>query len=91
MTPFQRLSHGDERTLTLQLSQIDTMELLYFLKYIGDHFTECADEHLRNGEHDMRGENIDLAAIGAKYWLEINHQSIFGKPSGFKMPPLPPR
>jgi hypothetical protein len=81
MQPFQRLSHGDERTLTLQLSQIDTMELLDFLKYIGDHFTECADEHLRNGEHEKQTENLEVAAIAARHWLEINHQSIFGKPS----------
>ena len=53
MKPFQRLSHGDERTVTLQLSGIDTAELLDFLKYIGEHFTECADEQLRNGEHDI--------------------------------------
>ena len=65
MKPFQRLSHGDERTITLQLSGIDTAELLDFLRYIGDHFTECADEHLRNGEHDMRAEKIELAAIAA--------------------------
>jgi hypothetical protein len=66
MKPFQRLSHGDERTLTLQLSQIDTMELLDFL---------------RNGEHEKQTENLEVAAIAAKHWLEINHQSIFGKPS----------
>lgn len=90
MKPFQRLSHGDERMITLQLSGIDAAELSDFLKYIGDHLTECADEHLRNGEHAARAENIDLAAIAAKHWLEINHQSIFKKPSGFKLPPLPP-
>jgi hypothetical protein len=81
MKPFQRLSHGDERTITLQLSGIDTMELLDFLKFIGDHFTECADEHLRSGEHDMRRENIELAAIAARHWLEIDHQYLFKKPS----------
>ena len=87
MKPFQRLSHGDERTVTLQLSGIDTAELLDFLKYIGEHFTECADEHLRNGEQDMRRESIELAAIAARHWLEINHQFVFKKPSGFKLPP----
>ena len=66
MKPFQRLSHGDGRTVTLQLSGIDTAELLDFLKYIGDHFTECADEHLRNGDHDTRSESIELAAIAAR-------------------------
>jgi hypothetical protein len=81
MKPFQRLSHGDERTITLQLSGIAAAELLDFLKYIGDHFTECADKHLRNGERTMQRENVELAAIASKYWLEINHQSIFGKPS----------
>ena len=81
MKPFQRLSHGDERTITLQLSGIAAAELLDFLKYIGDHFTECADEHLKNGERTMQRENVELAAIAAKHWLEINHQSIFGKPS----------
>ena len=91
MKPSQRLSHGDERTVMLQLSGIDTAELLDFLKYIGDHFIECADEHLKNGEHDKRAEMIDLAAIAAKHWLEINHQSIFRKPSGFKLPTLPTR
>ncbi len=87
MKPFQRLSHGDERKITLQLSGIDTAELLDFLKYVGDHFTECADEHLKNGEHDKRVEKIELAAIAARHWLEINHQSIFKEPSGFKLPP----
>jgi hypothetical protein len=82
MKPFQRLSHGDERTVTLLLSGMDTAELLDFLKYIGDHFTECADEHLVNGEHDLRAESTDLAAIAARHWLEINHQFIFKKPSG---------
>jgi hypothetical protein len=91
MKPFQRLSHGDERTITLQLSGIDTAELLDFLKYVGDHFTECADDHLRKGEHAARAEYIDLAAIAAKHSLEINHQSIFKKASGMKWPPLPPR
>lgn len=91
MKPFERLSHGDDRTITLQLSGIDTAELLDFLKYIGDHLTECADEHLRNGEHTAQRENIDLAAIAAKHWLELNHQFIFKKPSGFKLPSLPPR
>lgn len=84
MKPFQRLSHGDERMITMQLSGIDTAELLDFLKFVGDHFTECADEHLRKGEHDARAENVDLAAIAAKHWLEINHQSIFRAPSGMK-------
>jgi hypothetical protein len=87
MKPFERLSHGDERTVTLQLSGIDMAELLDYQKCIGDHFTECADEHLRNGEHDMRAEKVELAAIAARHWLEINHQAIFGKPSGFKLPP----
>jgi hypothetical protein len=50
-------------------------ERLDFLGYIVDHFTECADEHLRNGEHDMRRECTELAAIAARRWLEINHQS----------------
>lgn len=86
MKPFQRFSHGDERTVTLQLRGIDTAELLDFLKHVGEHFTECADEHLRNGEHDMQSENLELAAIAARHWLEINHQSIFKKPSGFKPP-----
>jgi hypothetical protein len=85
MKPFQRVSHGDERTITLQLSGIDAAELLDFLQYVGDHFTECADEHLKNGDHDTRTENIELAAIAAKHWLEINHQLIFRKPS------VPPR
>jgi hypothetical protein len=87
MKPFERVSHGDERTVTLQLNGIDTAELLDFLEYVGDHFTECADEHLRNGEHDLRAENTELAAIAARHWLEINHQSIFNKPSGFELPP----
>ena len=77
MKPFQRLSHGDERTVTLLLSGMDTV-----LKYIGDYFTECADEHLVNGEHDLRAESTELAAIAARHWLEINHQFIFKKPSG---------
>ena len=91
MKTFQRLSHGDERTITLRLSGLDTAELLDFLKYIGDHFTECADDYLEKGEHAARTEYTDLAAIAAKHWLEINHQWIFKKPSGFKLPPLPPR
>jgi hypothetical protein len=86
MKPFQRLTHGDERTVTLLLTQSDTAELLDFLRYVGEHFTECADEHLRNGEHDMRTESTELAAIAARHSLEINHQLIFKKPSGFKLP-----
>ena len=31
MKPFQRSSHGDERTVTLQLRGIQTAELLDFL------------------------------------------------------------
>src|SRR4051812_8827370 len=62
MKPFQTLSHGDDRVVTLQLSGIAMAELLDFLKYVGDHFTECA-------EHDMRRENLDLAAIAARHWL----------------------
>ena len=87
MKPFQRPSHGDERTLTLQLSQADTMELLVFLECIGDHFAECADEHLRNGEHEARLENLEIVAIAERHWLKINHQSIFGEPSESKLPP----
>ncbi|AND90378.1 hypothetical protein [Bradyrhizobium diazoefficiens] len=87
MKPFQRLSHGDERTVVLQLKQSDTAELFDLLKYVGEHFTECADEYLRSGEHEMRTESTNLAAIAARHWLEINHQLIFKRPSGLKLPP----
>lgn len=86
MKPFRRLTHGDERTVTLQLKQSATAELLDFLTYVGEYFTESADEHLKNGEHDSRTECIELAAIAARHWLEINHQVIFKKPSGFTLP-----
>ena len=89
MKPFQRTSHGDERTITLRLSGIDVAELSDFLRYVGDYFTQCADDHLRLGEHTARKDYIDLAAIAAKHALEIDHQSMFGKPSGMKWPPLP--
>jgi hypothetical protein len=87
MKPFQRLSYGDERTVTLQVKQSDAVELLDLLKYVGEHFTALADDHLKNGEHDVRTECIELAAISARHWLEINHQLIFKKPSGFELPP----
>jgi hypothetical protein len=81
MKEFHRVRHGGDRMIMLQLSEVATLELLDFLKYVGDHFTECADEHLSDGEHDTRRVNLELAAIAARHWLEINHQVIFDKPS----------
>lgn len=91
MKPFQRSSHGDERMITLQLHGIDIAELVEFLKYVGEHFAECADDRLRTDDHAARADYTDLAAIAAKHSLEINHQYTFGKPSGMKWPPLPHR
>lgn len=36
MEPFRRVSHGDDRTVTLQLKQSDTAELLDFLNTLAN-------------------------------------------------------